>query len=133
MIIYNDTFRWDGKRNSGKTNICWWPGAYKIKIIDVSLITENVRLLKPYICIFTNTGDGTSIVNHTQNFIKRLSEEFGLKITDTLFVEHFPERNLFEVVTVTKSFKVGVDTIYTVKRRHINANEINFLEQNLLV
>lgn len=133
MIIYNDVFSWDGSRTSGKTTVCWWPGSYNIKIIDVSLTGENVRLFKPYICIFSNTGKGTSIVNHTQSFLKRISEEFNLDPENTLFVEHFPDKNLFEVVNVTRSWSIGVDTIYSIKRRHVNTHEINFLEKHLVV
>ncbi len=135
MLIYNDTFKWDGSRTSSKTTICWWPGSYNLKIIDVSLITENVHMLKPYICIFSNTGDGISIgsYNHTQNFLKRVCEEFGLKIDKTMFIEHFSDKNKFEVVHIKRTINIGIDTIYSIQRRTLMNNEFDFLKTNYLI
>ncbi len=131
MLIYDGIYSWDGNKYPGQKHICWWPGAYNLKIVDCSENTKGVHLLKPYISIFSNTGNGTSIINCTQNFMKKICQDFNLEINRVLWVEHFPDQNdSFEVASIKKSVTVGDEALYSVSRREIMSNELLLLKKH---
>ena len=129
MLIYDGVYSWDGNKYPGQNHICWWPGAYNLKIVDCSDNNKTIHLLKPVICIFSNTGEGTSITNCTQNFVKKICQDFNLKIERVLWIEYFPgHKNCFEVVLFKKSALTGKNTLYSVKKRQIMDSEIALLK-----
>ncbi len=129
MEIFNGIYSWDGKKYSDEENISWWPCAYYLRIIDVSKIISGTHIIKPILSVFSNTGEGGSITNCTQNFLMRICSDFDLQYNKVMWVEHFPHyNNSFDIITLNKR-DIGLRTIFAAKRRDAMKNEIYFIDQ----
>ncbi|MGD9730936.1 MAG: hypothetical protein AB7U45_02045 [Desulfamplus sp.] len=87
MILYDGIYEWDGRSTDGKQPICWWPGSYRMRIVDLSSDNPKIIYLKSYAVILKNRGRGTSLKNYIHNFARVISEEFNIEIEKTLWVE----------------------------------------------
>ncbi|MBF0469454.1 MAG: hypothetical protein HQK61_11320 [Desulfamplus sp.] len=87
MILYDGIYEWDGKSTDGKQPICWWPGSYWMRIIDLSSDNPKIIYLKSYAVILKNMGRGTSLKNFIHNFARIISEQFNIEIEKTLWAE----------------------------------------------
>ncbi|SLM28218.1 conserved hypothetical protein [Desulfamplus magnetovallimortis] len=87
MIIHDGIYEWDGRSTDGRQPICWWPGSYWMRIVDLTLDIPNMVHLKSHAVILKNRGKGTSLRNYIQNFAKIIAEKYNLNIEKTLWVE----------------------------------------------
>lgn len=87
MILYDGIYEWDGKSRDGKQPICWWPGSYRMRIVDLTSDNPKIIYLKSYAVILKNMGKGTSLKNYIHNFARIISEEFHIEIEKTLWAE----------------------------------------------
>lgn len=87
MIIYDGIYEWDGKSTDGRQPICWWPGSYWMRIIDLTVDVPNMVHLKSHAVILKNRGKGTSLKNYIQNFAKTIAEKYTIDIEKTQWVE----------------------------------------------
>jgi hypothetical protein len=134
MAIFNGRYSWDGKKTDQKEPIAWFPGAYDIRIIDVSEGKKGVSFLKPILCIYTNTGAGYSISEHPEKFAKRICNDFLLDIEKVLWVEQLQsESELFEIITFTRCGILGKDLMYQTQKRKPLANEFTLIKKALLL
>lgn len=127
MVIYDGIYSWDGKKYFDEDNISWWPCSYNLRIVDVSKIVSGMLILKPILCIFSNTGEGGSITNCTPSFVMRICNDFKLKFDKVMWVEHFPRyNNSFDIITLKKR-AIGHKSIYGVQRRDAMENELQYI------
>ena len=127
MDIYNGTYSWDGKKHLDEDNVSWWPCSYYLQIVDISKIVFGTLILKPILCVFSNTGEGGSITNCTPNFVMRICSDFNLKYDKVMWVEHFPRyNNSFDIITLKKK-AIGHKSIFAVKRRDAMDNELRYI------
>ncbi|MBF0257870.1 MAG: hypothetical protein HQK62_03360 [Desulfamplus sp.] len=87
MILYDGLYEWDGKSTDGKQPICWWPGSYRMRIVDLSSDNPKIIYLKSYAVILKNSGRGTSLKNYIHNFARVVSKKFNIEIEKTLWAE----------------------------------------------
>ena len=87
MILYEGVYEWDGKSKGGEAPICWWPGSYQIRIVDLSSGYTGLLFLRTHAVIFKNRGKGTYLKNYIQNFAKKISAKYNLIVEKTLWVE----------------------------------------------
>ncbi|MBF0243013.1 MAG: hypothetical protein HQK64_11140 [Desulfamplus sp.] len=99
MILYDGIYEWDGTSMEGKQPICWWPGSYRMRIVDLSSDNPKVIYLKSYAVILKNRGKGTSLKNYIHNFAQVISEEFDLDIEKTLWAEIIANNSTNNTVT----------------------------------
>lgn len=124
MFIFDGVYSWDGKRYFDEENISWWPCSYNLQIIDVSQDMPGALLMKPLLSVFSNTGEGGTITNCTQNFIMRICSDFKIDSDKVMWIEHFPRYNdSFELITVTRR-SLGTREIMGVRRREPLPNEL---------
>ena len=129
MIIYDGKYNWQGKKRFPFKPISWWPGSYRITIIDLAKSLSGVHLLKPFVVIVTNTGEGISSINCTDNFAKSVCRDFKLKIERVLWIEHYPKKPAhMEVASFKPVTTIGGETLYSVKWRPIMSNELELIK-----
>ncbi len=135
MLLYDGIYEWDGKSRDGKQPICWWPGSYRMRIIDLSSDNPKIIYLKSYVVILKNRGKGTSLKNYIHNFAQVISDEFELEIEKTLWAEiiPYPQDSLDRAATLMIA-SIKCNTYMSDKRllssvwREARANELKLLE-----
>jgi len=133
MAIFNGVYSWDGTKMDGQEPIAWSAGSYNVTIYKRST-RGNVELLKPYVCVYSRTGDGQSISANPEKFAKQLCKEFSLEMDRVLWVEHLlVGTGGYEVVMFTRSGKVGENIFYKAEKREARNSEIMQLQQELEV
>jgi len=128
MAIFNGRYSWDGKKTDQREPVAWFPGAYDIRIVDLTEGKQGITFLKPILCIYTNTGAGYSISDHPEKFAKRICSDFKLEIEKVLWAEQLQNgSDLFEIVSFTKCGILGKDPLYLTQKRRPLANEIHLI------
>ncbi len=132
--IFTGRYSWDGKKTDHREPVAWFPGAYDLKIVDLRVGRNNVIFLKPYVCIYTNTGMGFSISKNPEKFIKNLCHDFSLQIDKVLWVEQLErDQDIFDIIIFEKCGILGDDSIYIIKKRKPQENEVRLIRKALEV
>jgi hypothetical protein len=130
--IFTGRYSWDGKKTDQREPIAWFPGAYDLKIVNLTIGKKNITFLKPFLCIYTNTGAGYSISEHPEKFAKSVCHDFDLEIDKVLWVEQLvPGKTMFEVVNFEKCGILGDDSFYLIKKRPPRENEMRLISNAL--
>jgi len=129
MILHDIIYEWDGKASSGEKPISWWPGSYHVRIVKLDSDKNGISFLKPVAVLFknarTNVTMNISLKNYIDNFAKKISKSYNLKIDKTLWIE------LGEETTVANlHFERRLDDqdLYTTSWRIIRPNELSMIE-----
>ncbi|GEM_PF-179128 len=128
-ILYDGIYEWDGQSRNGKKPFCWWPGSYRIRIVDITSDNPDVLYLKSEAVICKNAGTGTSIKNCVHNFAKTISAEFNLEIEKVLWVE-IDRKDASDIQVANLSpVKRALDgsSLFSAKWRPARTNELEFL------
>lgn len=132
MAIFKGLYSWDGKKSDEHEPISWFPGAYDLKIVDLNEDYENITHLRPYLCIYTNTGKGYSVSANPEKFAKKICIDFNLDIEKVLWVERLnPQEDRFEVVTFRKKGQVGAHDFYAIEKRKPMQGELGLIVKEL--
>lgn len=132
MAIFKGRYSWDGKKNDQREPISWFPGAYDLKIVDLTEGKKGITFLKPYLCIYTNTGAGYSISEHPEKFAKRICSDFFLEIDKVLWTEQLQNgSDSFEIITFKKCGTLGNDSLYLARKRKPLTSEMNLIRKGL--
>lgn len=132
MTLFNGRYRWDGTKKDNLDPIAWFPGCYDVKIIDCSKETGNIRLLKPYLCLYARTGEGQSISAQPEKFAQRICRDFSLEIGRVLWVEDLlTQQDRYEVVSFMRIGRVGDNVLYRTTKRMASASEVELIEKAL--
>ncbi|MFH1155722.1 MAG: hypothetical protein V1793_18090 [Pseudomonadota bacterium] len=129
MIIYDGIYEWDGKNRDGEMPVCWWPGSYRIRVVNLESESHDVFYIKSKAVIFRNQGKGTSIRNCIQTFAKKISVRFDLDIPKVLWVEvdsHVSSE--VNVANITYVTALGGKSLLAVTWRPARPNELAILE-----
>jgi len=128
MIIYDGVYEWDGKQRNGQTPVCWWPGEYRIRIIQLNAENPEIHFLKGHAVLCRNMGKGTSIRNYAQNFARLISEKFNLHMEKTLWIEllEYPPGDI-QVAILDRMGSLSSIPLYKASWRPILPNEKNLI------
>ncbi|MFO7749159.1 MAG: hypothetical protein R6V54_03610 [Desulfobacteraceae bacterium] len=131
-ILHDGLYEWDGTARPGKKPICWWPGSYRIRIVNLALHGSGIRYLRPVAVICQNNGSGTSVHSCIQNFAKEISKEYNLEMEKTLWVEisHTPPFEI-QAATFTLVSDLAGNKLFSTKWRDLRPNEVQTLEPYL--
>jgi hypothetical protein len=133
MKVFAGRYSWDGKKHArGVEPIAWFPGSYNLKIFNVSSGQKGVMHLKPYVCIYSATGEGLSISANPEKFVKHICHDFSLEMGKVLWAEESSDNSgEFEVVTFTEKARMGDVSFYIVEKRKPLAGEQRIIEKEL--
>lgn len=134
MAIFSGRYSWDGTKDNDKEPISWFPGAYDLRIVNLSVAKRGVTHIKPYLCIFTNTGRGYSVSANPEKFAKRICEDFLLEMEKVLWVEQIEiDSGNYEVITFKKRGQLGENRFYTMEKRKPLPNELSLINKEILI
>lgn len=132
--IFHGRYSWDGTKKDGREPISWFPGAYDVRITNLAKATESISYIRPYLCVFTNTGKGYSVSSNPEKFAQRICEDFSLQIDKVLWVEQVePDSENFEIVTFKKRGQLGERSFYAIKKRKPMVHELRLIQKELHV
>ncbi len=132
MEIFNGTYSWDGKKHDGRDPIAWFPGSYNLRIFNLTITSGAVTHLKPYLCLFSETGLGHSISANPGKFAKHVSEDFSLDMERVLWVEEIHgKEDPFEIIVFSRNGKLGDEPLYHADRRPPTDGERILIEREL--
>ena len=132
MVIFSGRYSWDGKKSDYREPISWFPGAYDITIARIAEKSSKLVFIRPYMCVYTNTGSGYSVSANPEKFAKRICEDFHLKMEKVLWVEQLsPDGDDFEVVVFHQKGRMGNTVFYDMEKRPARPNEISRILQHL--
>ena len=132
MILFNGRYSWDGIKKDSRFPITWFPGAYDLKIINRAGRDSGVLHLKPYMCVYAETGEGQSISVNPEKFAKQICYEFSLDIEKVLWVEDLlTEKDRYNVIMFNRSGRMSDTVFYKTIKRKAFAAEIRQIEQEM--
>ncbi|MBE0586399.1 MAG: hypothetical protein IH612_21870, partial [Desulfofustis sp.] len=86
VTIYNGVYSWDGKRHGKQEPIAWFPGSYYLQLFNLAENGQGIAFLKPYLCLYSETGRGHSISANPEKFAKQICIDFALELERVLWV-----------------------------------------------
>lgn len=129
MIEHDGIFEWDGKNRPGEKPMCWWPGSYRLRIVDLASDDPHMFYIKSKAVLLRNRGTGTSIRNCIQAFVKKISTDFKLDIPKVLWAEVEADgTDEIMVANIAKVRALGGDELFSVTWRKARPNEAELLE-----
>ncbi len=132
MKIFSGIYSWDGKKHGGRDPIAWFPGAYHLSIYNLESSSGGVTHLKPFLCIFSETGKGHSISANPGKFAKHVSTDFSLDVERVLWVEELKNKpDRFEIVNFSRNGKLGDEPLYHAERRSPTEAEGRLISRQL--
>lgn len=132
MAIFDGRYRWEGTKINGHEPIAWSPGAYDVKIFKCISSSEKVQHLKPFVCIYSSTGEGQSISANPEKFVKQICNDFSLDIDRVLWVEDLLKyKDRYEIVMFSRSGKVGNTIFYQTNKRIASDREVWMIQKEL--
>jgi hypothetical protein len=134
MKIFSGRYSWDGKKHANEEPIAWFPGTYNLKIFDLTTDGPGgVTHLKPFLCIYSKTGEGMSISENPEKFAKHICSEFSLVLDKVLWAEEMPaDSGQYEVIVFAESGRLGSSYFYRTSRRKPIAGEIKVIQKELV-
>jgi hypothetical protein len=125
MIFFDGTYRLqrrdDEPAGSSGPGACSW----RLRIIDLTLKQPEVKHLKPYVVVASQTGEGIFKSTCAESLGKRICRDFSLDVNEILWIEHFPgEYDRMYVAAFRPKAYLGSEIFYTVDWRPIRRNEI---------
>ena len=132
MKVFAGRYSWDGKKNSSEEPIAWFPGTYNLKIFNLSEKQSGVTHLKPFICIYSATGEGVSISANPEKFAKHICHDFSLEMDKVLWAEERKNNSgEFEIVVFTEKGRMGDICFYSIDKRQPLAGEKRVIKKEL--
>jgi hypothetical protein len=129
--IFSGIYSWDGKKHDERAPIAWFPGSYHLHICEMERGANNITPLKPYLCIYQETGRGHSISADPERFVRHICHDFSLSVDRVLWVERsrLPATGDYQVIVFTKSGRLAGQDFYRVSKRSPSGAELHVIEQ----
>ncbi len=129
MILFDGKYSWDGKKTGSEPPVSWWPGSYKIKIIDLRASFPGVIHLKPYLCLFAEEDTKFSVKDKFHNLAVKICKAYDLDPEKVMWIENYSDGkiNLTDIAVIEKITTIGKEIIYKTNWRHVRPNEEKFI------
>lgn len=128
MVIHDFIYEWDGKSKDGEKPVSWWPGAYRVKIVELALPDSDISYLIPTAVLLKNARSNreinTSLKNYIHTFAQKISKEYDLDMEKTLWIEL---DDTIRVTRLTSNPKLPEATLYSIAWRDIRPNELEMI------
>ncbi|MBU0987151.1 MAG: hypothetical protein KKH68_07845 [Proteobacteria bacterium] len=125
MIFFDGTYRLQRQEDAPSSSIGKWACSWRLRIVDLSMNQPDIKHLRPYIVVATQTGQGLFKTTCAESLGKRICRDFDLDISQILWVEHFPgEPDRMYVASFRPKSFFGPEIFYSIDWRPIRTNEI---------
>ena len=128
MIIFDGTYRLqrqeDKSSNADRNRACSW----RLRLFDFTRSHPDVKHLKPYAIVATQTGGGIFKTTCAESLGKRICRDFSLEIENILWIEHYPEEPALYVAMFKPKSYMGNEIFYAIDWRPIRPNELQVIQ-----
>ncbi len=128
MIIYDGTYRLQRRDDKVRLPRTKWAKSWRIRIIDLSAGQSEVQYIRPVIVIATQSEEGIFKTTCAESIGRRICRDFNLKITEILWIEHYPDEPSLFVAMFTPKTYLEYDILYTVDWRPVSPNELKAIQ-----
>jgi hypothetical protein len=128
LILFDGTYRLQRQEDASQKTVgecacSWW-----VRIIDFSIDRPEVRYLRPYVIIATQTGEGIFRTTCAESLGNRIYRDFNLNIDETLWIEHYPHESALYVAIFEPKSYFGTEIFYHIDWRPILPNEFEAIK-----
>ncbi|MDD9301601.1 MAG: hypothetical protein HUK40_04340 [Desulfobacter sp.] len=128
MILHDFIYEWDGKSQNGEPPVTWWPGAYRVRIVTLGDEQTKIQYLFPTAVILkgikTQGVMNTSLKNYIHNFAQKISRDYDLDTTKTLWVELGDK---IRIAHLSPGGKLSDKALLSFSWRRIRPNELKII------
>ncbi len=128
MILFDGTYylqrREDKPPNADRNRGCSW----RLRLFDFSISHPDVKHLRPYAVVATQTGEGIFKTTCAESLGKRICRDFNLEIDSILWIEHYPDEPALYVAMFKPKSYFGHEIFYSIDWRPIRPNELQLIQ-----
>ena len=128
MILFDGTYRLqrreDKSSGTDRNRACSW----RLRLFDFSISHPDVKHLRPYAVVATQTGEGIFKTTCAESLGKRICRDFDLGIDEILWIEHYPDEPALYVAMFKPKSYFGNEIFYAIDWRLIRANELQMIQ-----
>ena len=128
MILFDGTYRLQRQEDKSPDAERNWACSWRLRLFDFALSHPDVKHLKPYAIVATQTGGGIFKTTCAESLSKRICRDFNLEIEEILWVEHYPEEPALYVAMFKPKSYVGNEIFYAIDWRPIRPNELQVIQ-----
>ncbi len=128
MLLFDGTYRLQRREDARSENANNWACSWRLRLFDFSINHPDVKHLRPYAVVATQTGEGIFKTTCAESLGKRICRDFDLKIDNVLWVEHYPDEQALYVAMFTPKAYFGNEIIYAIDWRPIRPNELQAIQ-----
>lgn len=128
MILFDGTYRLerreDKSSNGDRKRACSW----RLRLFDFSISHPDVKHLRPYAVVATQTGEGIFKTTCAESLGKRICRDFNLEIDGILWIEHYPDEPALYVAMFKPKSYFDNEIFYSIDWRPIRPNELQLIQ-----
>jgi hypothetical protein len=128
LILFDGTYRLerreDKSSNGDRKRACSW----RLRLFDFSISHPDVKHLRPYAVVATQTGEGIFKTTCAESLGKRICRDFNLEINGILWIEHYPDEPALYVAMFKPTSYFDNEIFYSIDWRPIRPNELQLIQ-----
>ena len=128
MIIFDGTYRLQRQEDKSSNADSNWACSWRLRLFDFTISHPDVKHLKPYAIMATQTGGGIFKTTCAESLGKRICRDFNLEIEEILWIEHYPEEPALYVAMFKPKSYMGNEIFYAIDWRSIRPNELQVIQ-----
>ena len=128
MILFDGTYGLQRREDKSSNTDRNWACSWRLRLFDFSISYPNVKHLRPYAIVATQTGEGIFKTTCAESLGKRICRDFKLEIDEILWIEYYPDEPALYVAMFKPKSYLGDEVFYTIDWRPIRPNELRVIQ-----
>ena len=128
MILFDGIYRLQRREDKSSIFNRNWACSWRLRLFDVSVSHPDVKHLRPYAILATQTGEGIFKTTCAESLGKRICRDFKLTIDEILWIEHYPDEPALYVAMFKPKSYFGSEIFYAIDWRPIRPNELQMIQ-----
>ena len=121
MLLFDGTYRLQRQEDKPSKAEFSWAYSWRLRLFDFSMSHPEVKHLRPYAVVATQTGEGIFKTTCAESLGKRICKDFDLKIDKILWIEHYPDEPALYVAMFKPKSYFGNEIFYIICKNIINS------------
>jgi hypothetical protein len=128
LILFDGIYRLQRREDKSSETDHHWACSWRLRLFDFSTSHPDVKHLRPYAVVATQTGEGIFKSTCAESLGKRICRDFDLKINEVLWIEHYPDEPALYVAMFKPKSYYGNEIFYAIDWRPIRSNELQVIQ-----
>jgi hypothetical protein len=128
LLLFDGTYRLQRREDTFSNADPNRASAWRLRLFDFSISHPDVKHLRPYAVVATQTGEGIFKATCAESLGKRICRDFNLETDDILWIEHYPDEPALYVAMFKPRSYFGHEIFYTIDWRPIRPNELQLIQ-----